>query len=66
MTLTAVPPELIGILEASTIAREDKERINDFFAHLEGERRAEVMREIRSRGNWQDKIRYCLQQTKGE
>ena len=32
MTLTAVPPELIGVLEASTIAREDKERINDFFA----------------------------------
>jgi hypothetical protein len=64
MDLNAVPPELIGIIMASTITDEDKAAINSFFAHLDDSRRPEVMREIRSRGNWQDKIKYCLEQAR--
>jgi hypothetical protein len=64
MNLNAVPPELIGILQSSTISDADKESINTFFAHLDDGKRPDVMREIRSRGNWQDKIKFCLDQVK--
>ncbi len=60
MNLNDVPPELIGILQASTVSDEEKDKINHFFATLDANRRPDVMREIRSRGNWQDKIKYCL------
>jgi hypothetical protein len=49
---------------ASTISDEDKAAINGFFAGLDDTRRPDIMREIRSRGNWQDKIRYCLEQAR--
>ncbi len=62
MNLPAVPPELIGIIQASTLPDEDKARINDYFANLDPGRRPDVMKEIRSRGNWQDKIKYVMQQ----
>ncbi len=62
MNMSAVPPELIGVLQASTISDEDKSRVNEFFANLDPNRRPDVMREVRSRGNWQDKIRYVLEQ----
>ncbi len=62
MTLSAVPPELVGVLQASTVSDEDKARINDFFANLDANKRPEIMKEIRSRGNWQDKIRFVLSQ----
>ncbi|HEY7270993.1 MAG TPA: hypothetical protein VH951_14305 [Dehalococcoidia bacterium] len=64
MDLNAVPPELIGVLQSSTVSDEDKTAINSFFANLEDSRRPDVMREIRSRGNWQDKIKFCLEQAK--
>ena len=64
MNLDAVPPELIGILQASTVSDDDKDGINTFFAKLDAARRPDVMREVRSRGNWQDKIKYCLEQSK--
>ena len=64
MNLNAVPAELIGILQASTVSDDDKNAINSFFAKLDESRRPEIMREIRSRGNWQDKIKYCLEQAK--
>jgi hypothetical protein len=64
MDLNAVPPELLGIIMASTISDDDKSAINNFFANLDEARRPEVMREIRSRGNWQDKIKYCLEQAR--
>ncbi len=64
MTLNNVPPELIGILQSSTVSDEDKNRIDAFFANLDASRRPDVMREIRSRGNWQDKIKYCLEQVR--
>ncbi len=65
MNMTAVPPELIGVLEASRISTEDKAKINEFFANLDSTRRPEIMREVRSRGNWQDKIKYVLSQANG-
>jgi hypothetical protein len=64
MDLNAVPPELIGILQSSTVSDEDKIAIDSFFANLDDARRPDVMREIRSRGNWQDKIKFCLEQAK--
>jgi hypothetical protein len=64
MDLNAVPPELIGVIMASTISDEDKAAINGFFAGLDDTRRPDIMREIRSRGNWQDKIKYCLEQAR--
>lgn len=64
MNLNAVPAELIGILQSSTVSDDDKAAINNFFANLDESRRPDVMREIRSRGNWQDKIKYCLEQAK--
>jgi hypothetical protein len=64
MDLNAVPPELIGVLQSSTVSDEDKQAINDFFAKLDDSRRPDIMREVRSRGNWQDKIKYCLEQAK--
>ena len=64
MDLNAVPAELIGILQASTVSDEDKAAINSFFANLDDGRKPDVMREIRSRGNWQDKIKFCLEQAK--
>ena len=60
--MNSVPAELVGILMASTISDADKERINSYFANLDDGRRPDVMREIRSRGNWQDKIKFCLEQ----
>ena len=64
MDLNSIPPELIGVLQSSTVSDEDKGAINDFFAKLDDGRRPDVMREIRSRGNWQDKIKFCLEQAK--
>jgi len=64
MDLNAVPAELIGILMASTVSDEDKGAINAYFAKLDDSKRPDIMREIRSRGNWQDKIKFCLEQAK--
>lgn len=62
MSLNSVPAELVGILMASTISDADKSRIDTFFANLDAGKRPDIMREVRSRGNWQDKIKYCLEQ----
>lgn len=64
MNLNSVPAELIGILMASTVSDEDKAAIDAYFANLDDGKRPEIMREIRSRGNWQDKIKYCLEQAR--
>jgi hypothetical protein len=64
VTLNNVPPELIGILQASTLADEDKQRIDSFFANLDPAKRPDIMKEVRSRGNWQDKIKFVLEQAK--
>lgn len=65
MNLSAVPPELIGIIQASTLPDEDRAKINEFFANLDPARRPEVMSQVRSKGNWQDKIRYIMSQASG-
>lgn len=62
MNLNSIPPELIGVLQSSTISDDDKGLIDRFFAGLDDSKRPDVMREIRSRGNWQDKIKFCLEQ----
>jgi biotin synthase-like enzyme len=64
MNLNSVPPELIGILQSSTISEADKASIDSFFANLDSAKRPDIMREVRSRGNWQDKIKFCLEQAK--
>ena len=60
MTLSAVPPELIGILDSSTVSDEDKAMINSFFASLDPAKRPDVMKEVRSRPVWRDKLNYVL------
>ncbi len=61
MDMNAVPAELVGVLMASTVSDDDKGKINSYFANLDEARRPDIMREIRSRGNWQDKIKFCLE-----
>ena len=60
MTLSAVPPEIMGILESSTVSDEDKARINSFFANLDPAKRPDIMKEVRSRPVWRDKLNYIL------
>jgi hypothetical protein len=64
VNLNSVPPELIGIIQSSTISDDDKDAINTYFANLDDGTRPDVMREIRIRGNWQDKIKFCLEKAK--
>lgn len=58
-----LPPEIKGILDASTVSADKRAQIEQFFAQLSPEQLPEIMRNVRIRANWQDKIAFLLQES---